>query len=128
MPASYEIDPNRKLVTSRLWDPVTEDELNDHNQRLRTDPAFDPAYRQLVDMTGLTEILVSTKTINQTSIDHFFNPGTLRAFVASSDAIFGMSRKFALQSEGAGQTIHVFRDLRSAEDWLGLTPPKAPRR
>ena len=120
MPASYEIDANRKLVTSRLSDPVTEDEVNDHNQRLRTDPAFDPSYRQLVDMTGLTEIIVSTRMIDQTSIDHFFNPGSLRAFVASTDAIFGMSRKFALQSESVGQTIHVFRDMRQAEEWLGL--------
>jgi hypothetical protein len=121
MPASYEIDPSRRLVITRLEDPVTEDEVNDHNQRLRTDPAFNPDYRQLVDMTGLTEIVVSTRMINQTSLDHFFNPGTLRAFVASSDAIFGMSRKFALQAEGAGQTIHVFRDLRKAEEWLGVT-------
>jgi hypothetical protein len=120
MPATYVIEPNRHLVISCLSDPVTEDDLNDHNQRLRTDPAFNPSFRQLVDMTGLTEIRVSTKTINQTSVDNFFNPGAPRAFVAPTDAIFGMSRKFQLQAEGVGQNIHVFRDLRSAEEWLGL--------
>jgi hypothetical protein len=120
MPVSYVIDANRKVVISRLSDPVTEDDVNDHNQRLRTDPAFDPSYRQLVDMTALTKIIVSTSMVNQTSIDHFFNPGTLRAFVASTDAIFGMARKFALQSEGVGQTIHVFRDMRKAEEWLEI--------
>jgi hypothetical protein len=120
MPATYVIDPNRKLVTSRLWGAVTEDEVHDHNQRLRTDPAFVADYRQLVDMTGLTEILVSTKMINQTAIDQFFAPGTSRAFVVSSDATFGMARMFALQSEGAGQTIEVFREMRKAEEWLGI--------
>lgn len=120
MPATYEIDANRKLVTSRLWGAVSEDELHDHNTRLRTDPAFVPDYRQLVDMTGLTEILVSTKVINQTAIDHFFNPGTRRALVASTDATFGMARMFALQSEGVGQTIEVFRDMRLAREWLEL--------
>ncbi len=122
MPFTYTIDPNRKLVTSRLWGAVSEEELHEHNQRLRTDPAFVPEYRQLVDMTGLTEILVSTKMISQTSMDHFFAPGTKRALVASSEAAFGMARMFALQSEGGGQTIEVFRDLHKAEEWLGLGP------
>ncbi|MEA2762975.1 MAG: hypothetical protein QOD47_2259 [Gemmatimonadaceae bacterium] len=121
MPATYTIDSDRKLVTSRLWGAVSEEELYDHNARLRTDPAFVPDYRQLVDMTGLTEILIRTKVINQTSIDQFFSPGTPRAFVASSDATFGMARMFQLQAEGAGQTIEVFRELCKAEEWLGLT-------
>jgi hypothetical protein len=120
VPVTYAIDPNQKLVITRCWGAVTEDEVHDHNRRLRTDPAFNPGYRQLADMTGLTEILVSTKMINETSIDQFFNPGTPRAFVASTDAVFGLARKFALQAEAVGQTIQVFRDLESAENWLGL--------
>jgi hypothetical protein len=32
-----------------------------------------------------------------------------------------MARMFALQAEGLGQTIEVFRDLRRAQAWLGLT-------
>ena len=122
MPATYEIDANKRLVISRLWGGVTEDEVHDHNQRLRTDPKFDPSYKQLVDLTGITEILVGTKMINQTAADQFFAPGTRRAFAASSDATFGLARMFALRAEGGGQTIEVFRDLAKAEAWLGLTP------
>ena len=120
MPASYAIDPQQRLVTSLLWGAVTEDEVRDHNRRLRTDPAFDPDYRQLADMTGITEVIVGKEMINETSIDQFFNPGTRRAFVASSDATFGMARMFALQAEGLGQTIEVFRDIGRARSWLGL--------
>jgi hypothetical protein len=120
VPVTYTIDPNQKLVITRLWGAVTDDEVHDHNRRLRTDPVFNPGYRQLADMTGLTEILVSTKLIDETSVDQFFNPGTPRAFVASADAVFGLARKFALQAEAVGQTIQVFRDLESAENWLGL--------
>jgi hypothetical protein len=120
VPASYAIDAKQKLVTSRLWGAVTEDEVYDHNRRLRTDPAFDPGYRQLVDMTGITKVVVPTEMINKTSIDQFFNRGTPRAFVASSDATFGMARMFALQAEGTGQTIEVFREMAKAEAWLGL--------
>jgi hypothetical protein len=119
LPATYGIDRNRKLVTSRLWGAVTEAEVHDHNRRLRTDAAFDPSYRQLVDMTGITEVIVGKDMINETAMDQFFNPGTRRAFVASSDATFGMARMFALQAEALGQTIEVFRDMARAEDWLG---------
>jgi hypothetical protein len=120
LPVSYTIDRNRKLVTTKLWGVVTEDEVRNHNLRLRTDPAFDPSYRQLADMTAITESRVGTNLINETSHDQFFTPGTRRAFVASTDVNFGMARKFALQAEGQGQTIEVFRDLKSAQDWLGF--------
>jgi hypothetical protein len=120
LPTSYQIDPKNALVTSRLWGPVTEQEVHDHNVSLRNDPKFVPTYRQLVDMTGVTEILVGTGMINSTSLDQFFTPGTRRAFVASSDGVFGLARMFALRAEGIGQVIEVFRDVGKAEEWLGL--------
>jgi hypothetical protein len=119
LPITYDIDDGERLVTSRLWGAVTEDEVYGHNQTLRTDPRFNPGYRQLVDLTGITEIKVSTNMINDTARDQFFTPGVRRAFVASDDAVFGLARMFALQAEGDGQTIEVFRDQRKAEEWLG---------
>jgi hypothetical protein len=119
MPATYAIDSKQQLVISRLWGAVTEDEVHDHNRRLRSDPAFVPSYRQLVDMTGITEIKVGTGLINETSLDQFFAPGTRRAFIASSDAAFGMARMFALRAEGLGQVIEVFRDADKGREWLG---------
>jgi hypothetical protein len=120
LPFSYAIDPKQQLVISRLWGVVTEDEVRDHNRRLRTDPAFDPGYRQLADMRAITESRVGTDLINETSVDHFFTPGTRRAFVTATDANFGMARKYASQAEAEGQTIEVFRDLHRAEEWLGI--------
>ena len=120
LPATYEIDPQRRLVTSRLWGAVTDDEVFEHNQKLRNDPRFDPTYRQLTDLMGVTEIGVSTSTINETSLDQFFEPGTRRALVACDDAVFGMARMYALRAEGLGQTIQVFRDVERAREWLGI--------
>lgn len=106
-------------MTSRFWGTVTDEEVHEHNQKLRNDPNFDPHFRQLADLSGVTDIKVGTKTIKATSLDQFFAPGSRRAFVAASDGAYGMARMFALQAEGQGQTIEVFRDLREAEDWLG---------
>jgi hypothetical protein len=120
MPVTYEIDRNRHLVTTRLWGPVTDDEVYEHNEKLRSDPEFDPSYRQIADMTGVTEIAVSTSMINETAQDQFFTPGTPRAFIASDDGVFGMARMYSLRAEGLGQTIQVFRDTGSAKEWLGV--------
>jgi hypothetical protein len=120
MPISYLIDANRALVTTRWWGSVEDQEVLDHNGKLRTDPAFKAEYRQLIDMTGITELRVSTNLIKETALDQFFEPGTRRAVLASSDAVFGMARMFALLADGAGQTIEVFRVLAPAEEWLGL--------
>jgi len=120
LPVSYLIDQNQRIVFSFLSGSVTETEVHEHNRTLRTDPDFNPSYRQLVDCTGVTEILIGTATINAVSQHQFFAPGTRRAFIATSDVAFGLARMFALQAEGSGQTIEVFRERRVAEEWLGI--------
>jgi hypothetical protein len=120
VPITYTIDPDKKLVLSEIWGPATEMEVLEHNRKLSGDPMFNPAYQQLADMSGVTEILVSTDTIKETAHDSFFSPGVRRAFVASTDCTFGMARMFALHAESLGQVVEVFRDRGAAEEWLGL--------
>ena len=120
LPISYDIDPKQRLVVSRLSGVVTNDEVQTHNRSLRTDPKFDPSYRQLIDLSGITEIQITTDTVTTAAQNQYFTPGTRRAFVATTDATFGMARMFALRAEAGGQTIEVFRDRAKAEKWLGI--------
>jgi hypothetical protein len=103
-----------------VWGAATDEDILEHGRRLRADPQFDPTYRQLADISGVTEIRVSTKTIEDLSRGQLFAPGTQRAFVASSEAVFGLLRKYELHADNLGQTVRVFRDRNEAEDWLGL--------
>jgi hypothetical protein len=119
LPISSEIDTDRGIVLTRLDGLVPEDEVADHNRRLGEDPRFKPHYRQLVDLTGLTEIAFDTGAVKRAAEKHVFAAGTRRAIVAPSDAAFGMSRMWATQSEPAGQRIEVFRDIEAAKAWLG---------
>ena len=120
LPISSEIDTEREIVLTRLDGVVPEDEVEDHNRRLGEDPRFRPHYRQLVDVSGLTEIAYDTGAVKRAAEKHVFAPGARRAIVAPSDAAFGMSRMWAIQSEPAGQRIEVFRDIEAAKAWLGL--------
>jgi len=120
LPAEYQIDVERKLVTCRAWGALTDDDVREHYQALRADPLFDPTYRQLVDMTGITEDRVDTATKRRESQNQIFVPGVRRAWVASQDYTFGMARMYAVAAENQGQNIGVFRARSDAEEWLGL--------
>jgi hypothetical protein len=120
MPATYLIDLERKLVVSSAWGVVTDDDVREHNRALRADSLFDPTYRQLVDMSGITEDLVDIKTKREVSENQFFAPGVRRAWVSANDFAFGMARMYAIAAEKEGQTIGVFRARGEAEEWLGL--------
>src|SRR4026207_1259133 len=85
MPASYSIDPEQRFVMSRFWGEVTNDEVDQHNERLRSDPLFDPTYRQLADMGDGTLNLVSADNVKETARDQYFAPGTRRALLVSDD-------------------------------------------
>jgi hypothetical protein len=118
LPVTYDIDAGRRLVTTTVWGAANEEEIHEHGRQLRADPCFDPQYRQLADMSGVTEICVSSPTLEQLSRGQLFAPGTKRAFVAGSDGVFGMLRKYELHAESVGQVVRVFRDRKTAERWL----------
>jgi hypothetical protein len=120
VPITYEIDPKQRLVTSYHTGIVTDEEIHAHRQKVRHDPEFNPNYRQLIDLSGITEVRVTTSAVTAAATDQFYTPGTRRAFVATTDATFGLARMFALRAEGEGQTIEVFRDRKKAIEWLGI--------
>lgn len=120
MPESFEIDADRKLVICRAWGLLTDEELRDHYKRLLADPAFRPEYCQFADLRGVTEFTVDSRTIEDAARMQVFSPGTRRAFVAPTGVAFGLARMFSAYSASAGQTLEVFKDVHSAEEWLGV--------
>ena len=120
MPATYSIDTERKLVISRAWGVMTSADVREHRRALRSDPLFDRSYRELVDMSGITEDLVDLGAKQEMSQDQLFAPGVRRAWVAPDDYPFAMARMYATAAEKRGQAIGVFRSRKEAEEWLGL--------
>jgi hypothetical protein len=120
VPASYSIDPQQRLVLSRVWGIVTNDDVHDHDSRLRADPQADPTYRQLADMCDVTVNMVSNAVVQETAREQYFTPGTRRAFLVADDTNYGMCRMFATHAETLGQVINIFREREAAEAWLGL--------
>jgi hypothetical protein len=106
------------MVSSRIWGTVTNDEVLQHNERLRSDPLFDPTYRQLADMSDVTLNMVTADNVQETARDQYFATGSRRALLVSDDTTFGLCRMYATYAESLGQTIGVFREKTAAVAWL----------
>lgn len=120
MPFSYQLEPSRRLVLSRVWGVLTETDIEEYYARLAADPGFDPAMRQLCHIMDATRIDASAEALRRLAQRSIFSPGTRRAIVAVQDAHYGLSRMFKVFSEVGGSHVEVFRDSASAEAWLEL--------
>lgn len=121
MPVSYRIDTARDLVVSVASGVVTDDDLLEHQQRLREDPAFQPSFRQLFDFRQGTTNQVSGRGVRQLAIAPAFGKGSKRALLVPDDAAFGLARMFqTLRDESENEAIAIFRDEAAALAWLGV--------
>jgi len=115
MPADHRIDLNDRIVYSRAWGILSDEDLLSNN--VAADPAFAPDLRQLYDLTDVTEIAVTAAGLRALAATSRFAPTARRAIVVSSDVVFGMSRMYAIIS-GHEEWVRVFRDRAAALAWL----------
>jgi hypothetical protein len=123
MPVSYVIDAEQRLVRSRAWGVLSDEDLIAHYRAIAADPLFEPTFSQLGDLREVSEVTLSATIIRREATLLVFDRAARRALVASSDLAFGISRMYAQQAEAAPQNIDVFRDITEAERWLALSEP-----
>ena len=119
MPVGYRIDPARKLIVSWASGELTEVELDDHLAELTNDPAFNGSYDQIADLREITSLRISSTFVKRKSLHTAHTDRSRRAFVASSDVVFGTSRMFQILADEHPDEVRVFRDLDDALVWLG---------
>jgi hypothetical protein len=88
------------------------------------DQDFHPGLSQLIDSRDVTESKATVDGIRALIAGNPYGKGSRRAFVASSDTIYGLARMFELARVGAEDEFRVFRSMDEARAWLGL-PPEA---
>jgi hypothetical protein len=81
----------------------------------------------IVDTRPVTRLRVTSDAVRQMTLlaeaceDAF--AGSRWAFVAASDAVFGMARMYQIIRDGAPYEIRVFREMEPACEWLDEAPP-----
>ncbi len=121
MPAAYCIDPDRRIVFSRAWGVLTDDDLMDHQFRLRSDPAFRPDFNQLFDFLGVTDAQITPEGVRQLARRNAFGHQARRAFVVLSPLMYGMMRMFEILTSDDPDELRVqVNNIQSAYAWLGI--------
>jgi hypothetical protein len=123
MPVRYVIDRERRLVVTTAWDRVTYAEVKAHQDQLLSDPAFNPEFDQLIDVTSATAWEIATDDLRMLARRKVFSPTSRRAWLATMPESFGLGRMAQAFHEVSGSPSEVctFYDLSAALKWLGLT-------
>jgi hypothetical protein len=119
MPVFYKIDTLHRLVTTIGTGVLTLNDCVDHQRGVAADPDFDPMFSQLMDLTQVTSVALTTEDVRQLARTVLFSQHSRRALLASSDEVFGMARMFGILRDTEGETgINVFRSRDEAMLWL----------
>ena len=126
MPIEHEFDARRRLLRVRMLGVVTDDDVLDYAEAITGDDSRGPEYDELIDLRELETPAASTDTLRRVA-DIFRKyerqPELVKvAFIAASDAAYGIARMYqAFRAESAAD-MRVFRHANEARRWLGLEP------
>jgi len=121
MPVHYNIHKEHRLVVTVGKGCVTFREIQDHQDQLLPDPAFDPSFNQLIDVTAATDLDLTVAEMKEITRRRIVSSGSRRAFVASSIHILAIGRLMQTYYEAHHEVeVHIFLDRGEALTWLGI--------
>lgn len=124
MPIDHQFDLPNRLLRVRMFGLVTDDDVLDYAEAITGDDSLDPVHDELIDLRELDTPDASTDTLRRVA-DIFRKyerqPESVKvAFIATSDAAYGIARMYqAFRAESAAD-MRVFRSSEDAHAWLGL--------
>jgi hypothetical protein len=123
MPHEYTVDSERHVAYIRVWGALTPGEMQTMVDELAGDPRISGEVAKLIDLRKLTSVAaISSKDVRAIA-SAALSPASRRALVTADSAAFGLARMFAAfrTLRDSREQVGVFRTLKEAEDWLGLT-------
>jgi hypothetical protein len=128
MPTEYTIDPEKRRVTTVGRGTLVFSKMMASAEAMKNDPALDPSYTELVDITDVEVVDLTAEQIEALAGIRIFDAASRRAIVAPRPLYFGMARMYeAHHSAKAEANIRVFTDREEAVKWLDGGPYKETR-
>ena len=121
MPADYKIDKSRRMVFSKAYGNLTDQDVFKHQDKLRNDPDFDPSFSQLVDCIKITQIDgLTNEALYVLAERDPFALGSRRAFVAPHNPEYNVFRIHEILTTVHPDVVLVFKDMAEAREFLNL--------
>jgi hypothetical protein len=116
---TYTIEPARKLVRVLVTGSLAVDDALLHQSRLKSDPAFDPAFSQITVFTNVSQPSLDAAGLQMIAQNAPYGPAARRAFVLPNDLGFGLGRMFQAYAEGTTRgEVAIFRGEAEALAWV----------
>ena len=123
MPADFELDMGERTVRSRVWGVVTDGDLRNDVERIRTlfeRGILDSTWAQVADFSAVERCdHISSAEIRRLAGYNPWPKGSLRALVLPSDVGFGLGRMYQVLCGTKGENVCVVRSKADAHAWLG---------
>ena len=117
MTITYTIDGT--FLRSEMAGPISAEDIRQYWKRLADDPRSEKVDRALVDLTGITGEFDTGKLRSLAHSAQKLKPSK-RALVVREDYFYGMVRMFIALSEPGPVEYNIFKDTKSALEWLNL--------
>lgn len=125
MPAHSVVRKERRLILTVYEGRLTFDELKSNQERILSDPDFNPDFDQFIDATTVTFLDFSVDETKMLVTRKIFSPTSRRAMAASNAAVYGLARMSAVYSQMATghheDRLAVFYSRDEALKWLGVS-------
>ena len=123
--SNYRIDCEKRLVAVSFGQKLIVQEIEAYAAALIADPAFDPSFSELVDLTRVEEVALGAAQAMELAdrIDPF-SPESKRAFVSQRPELFHAVRMHQILRSPA-ENIAIFTSMEAAERWLGISSGKS---
>lgn len=122
MPITYQIDPERNLVTVEAHGALRAGDYIDTRTRLAHDSLLQPGMDQLLDFRDVERHELSIELYSrfvelERSLQDRFGDCRI-AVVTHSDLHYGFTQMFVVEMGNVRPDYRVFRALEAAEEWL----------
>jgi hypothetical protein len=122
----FEIDREGRLARVWLFGKTSVEEQRQWLDDLVNDPDWSPAFDVLIDVRKLGDSGFDYQQMRMVGkytrrLDEQLGAGR-HAVVGDTNVLYGYARMAEQISSGCLRELAVFRDMESAEGWLGITP------
>ena len=127
MPVACRIYPDLRLIVITSTGKLTLTDIIKGRDEMLAHPDFAPTFDRLYDYQGVEEVVPIQDRSTVIDLAERARTGSdlggsgKTAVVASTDAIFGMARRFEAYAAGSSaRQWRAFRSIEDAQAWLGV--------